>query len=132
MKKVIKVVGAIIFKGEQILCAQRSSTMSLPLMWEFPGGKIEPDETPQDALIRELKEEMNCAIEVKDFVTTTVYEYDFAIVELSTYIAEITEGTIQLNEHSNVLYLKPNELKALDWAPADIPAVNLLIEKYSK
>ena len=84
MKKVINVVGAIIYSEGKILCAQRSENMSLPLMWEFPGGKIEPEESEKEALIREIQEEMKCDLVVGDKVTTTEHEYEFGIVRLTT------------------------------------------------
>lgn len=126
MKKYIKVVGAVIIENNKILCAQRSKSMSLPLLWEFPGGKIEQDESPEEALIRELKEEMNCVVEVAEKVTTTVHEYDFATIELTTYYTKISEGDIQLTEHNQIKWLTRSELSSLEWAPADIPAVELI------
>lgn len=77
MKKQINVVGAVVVRDGTILCAQRSASMSLPGMWEFPGGKIELGETPEQALRRELDEELLCTIDVGDHVETTSYEYDF-------------------------------------------------------
>src|SRR5690625_7372056 len=85
MKKNIHVVGAVIIEKGKILCAQRGKNMSLPLLWEFPGGKIEKGESPNEALQREIKEEMLCEIEIGDQVEHTVYEYDFGIVNLTTF-----------------------------------------------
>lgn len=126
MKKNIYVVGAIIEKEKKILCAQRSKKMSLPLLWEFPGGKIEPGETPENALMREIQEEMNCSIKVKKQVEHTVYEYDFGIVHLTTFLCSIIEGSPALLEHEKMEWLSVKELHTLKWAPADIPAVNKL------
>lgn len=128
VKKNIHVVGAVIIENGKILCAQRGPNKSLPLMWEFPGGKIEDGETPQDALRREIIEEMNCKIEIGDKVEHTVYEYDFGIVHLSTYFCKLIEGELELTEHVAIKWLTPSELNQLEWAPADIPA----IEKLSK
>ncbi|TDM04611.1 (deoxy)nucleoside triphosphate pyrophosphohydrolase [Macrococcus carouselicus] len=128
MKKYIKVVGAIILKNDKILCAQRSESMSLPLLWEFPGGKIELDESPEDALVRELKEEMNCDIEVLDKVVTTVHEYDFATIELTTFYSRLISDSINLAEHKQIKWLSAHELHLLEWAPADIPAVKKIME----
>ncbi|EKU50047.1 (deoxy)nucleoside triphosphate pyrophosphohydrolase [Staphylococcus massiliensis] len=129
MKKVIKVVGAVIFSDNKILCAQRSESMSLPLMWEFPGGKIEKDETDVEALKREIKEEMKCDLEVKDKVTTTTYEYDFGIIELTTYRCVLNKTLPTLTEHKEIKWLAANELHQLEWAPADIPAVDILAKE---
>ena len=128
MKKNIHVVGAVIIENDKILCAQRGPSKSLPLKWEFPGGKIEAGETPQDALQREIKEEMQCKVEIGDQVEHTVYEYDFAIVQLTTYYCKLVEGKPILTEHASIKWLSPDQLESLDWAPADIPT----IEKLSK
>ncbi|WP_411842379.1 (deoxy)nucleoside triphosphate pyrophosphohydrolase [Salinicoccus sp. HZC-1] len=127
MKKYIRVVGAVIVnENDEILCAQRPEGKSLELMWEFPGGKIEEGELPADALRRELEEEMGCQIEVGDKITTTVHEYDFGIVELTTYYSKVISGDIQLFEHVDMKWLARNDISALDWAPADIPAIELI------
>ena len=125
-KKNIHVVGAVIIEDQKILCAQRGADKSLPLMWEFPGGKIEQGESPTEALIREIEEEMLCTIEVGEKVDYTVYEYDFGIVHLTTYISKITSGEINLTEHEQIKWLAPSEIGRLNWAPADIPAIEKL------
>src|SRR5690625_8028258 len=99
-KKYIRVVGAVIMNDDdEILCAQRPEGKNLALKWEFPGGKVEKGETETGALVRELDEEMECRINVLDKITTTVYEYDFGIVELTTYYAKILSGEIKMLEH---------------------------------
>lgn len=125
-KKQINVVGAVIIKDDLVLCAQRGPHGALSGMWEFPGGKIEPGETPRDALIREIDEELNCKVLVGDEVTSTRYEYDFGTVTLTTFYCELIDGTPALTEHAEVRWLAPNDLDQLDWAPADIPAVDLI------
>ncbi|HCY9546903.1 TPA: (deoxy)nucleoside triphosphate pyrophosphohydrolase [Staphylococcus aureus] len=127
MKKVINVVGAIIFSDNKILCAQRSEKMSLPLMWEFPGGKVEKNETEKDALIREIREEMKCDLIVGDKVITTEHEYDFGIVRLTTYKCTLNKELPTLTEHKSIEWLSINELDKLNWAPADLPAVNKIM-----
>ncbi|KQL18397.1 (deoxy)nucleoside triphosphate pyrophosphohydrolase [Cytobacillus solani] len=126
MKKNIHVVGAIIIDNNKILCAQRGPDKSLPLKWEFPGGKIEAGESAQEALKREISEEMNCEIEIGEQVDHTVYEYDFGIVHLTTFSCKLIEGKPELTEHVAIKWLPPSELASLDWAPADIPAVTKL------
>ncbi len=126
MKKTIPVVGAILIKEKKILCAQRSPLTLLPLQWEFPGGKIEPGETPEEALIREIAEEMACPIYVDAFFDQTTYEYDFGIVQLNTFLCRLQKKEPILLEHHDAKWLSVSELETLDWAPADIPAVKKL------
>lgn len=129
-KKRIYVVGAVIEdEDHNILCAQRPDNKNLALKWEFPGGKIEKGETPAQALKRELIEEMTLDISIGEKITTTVYEYDFGIVELATYYAKIIKGDIQLLEHAQMKWVKPEEIEKLDWAPADIPAIEIIKQK---
>lgn len=129
MKKKIEVVGAVIFSENKVLCAQRNENMSLPLLWEFPGGKIEKDESEINALKREIREEMLCDIEVGDKITTTEYEYDFGIVKLSTYKCTLKEKLPTLTEHKEIKWVAIQELEKLEWAPADIPAVEIIVNE---
>ena len=130
MKKIIHVVGAVITDGDKILCAQRGTEKALPGLWEFPGGKIEKDETPQEALYREIQEETHCDIEIGEQVEHTVHEYDFGIVHLTTFYCKLIKGTPVLTEHTAIEWLKPDELEKLEWAPADIQAIEKLARNY--
>ena len=123
MKKQINVVGAVIRRDGLILCAQRGDKGSLPGLWEFPGGKIEAGETPREALEREIVEELNCRVLVGEQVTSTIHEYDFGVVTLTTFYCELVEGLPVLTEHEAVVWLPARSLNTLSWAPADIPAV---------
>jgi len=127
MKKDIHVVGAVIVQDGRILCAQRGNHRLLPCMWEFPGGKIEPGESPREALRREILEEMNCTVEVGEQVEHTVHEYDFGIVHLTTYYCRLLSGTPVLKEHAKIEWRRPAELASLNWAPADVPAVRKIM-----
>lgn len=100
MGKEIVVVGAVIERQGLILCARRADRGPLGGMWEFPGGKIEPGETPRVALEREILEELRCHIEVGDEVTTTRHGYDFGIVTLTTFRCHLVHGTPLTTEES--------------------------------
>lgn len=124
MKKTIRVVGAVIYNDRnEILCALRSPKMSLPNLWEFPGGKIEPNESPEQSLVREIEEELGCRIEVHAHIETTLHEYEAIHVELATYRSEIVAGQPVAKEHAELRWVPIPHLEQLDWAPADIPAV---------
>ena len=127
----IKVVGAVFADGPRILAAKRRPGKSMAGFWEFPGGKIEPGETPQEALARELHEELGIEAAIGEHVTTTVHAYEFATIELATYLCTITKGTPTLTDHDEVRWVPRNQLHELKWAPADIPAVDILINTRS-
>ena len=104
-----------------MLAAQRSASMSLPLKWEFPGGKIELGETAEDCLVREIEEELNIAIEVVGELPANVHEYPTVTIMLIPFVCKHISGSIVLKEHDDFKWLNKNELLALDWTEADIP-----------
>ena len=123
MPKQIHVVGAVITRNGLVLCAQRGPDGNLAGLWEFPGGKIEHGESMQDALAREINEELGCTVEVVSKVTTTTHEYEFGEVTLTTFYCRLLAGTPTPTEHASIAWLRPDELGSVEWAPADIPAV---------
>lgn len=131
MTRQILVVGAVIIKDGLVLCAQRGPQGSLPGLWEFPGGKIEQDESPAAALEREIREELECIVEVGSEITTTTHAYDFGDVTLTTFYCSLLAGTPTLTEHVAIKWLRPGELDTIPWAPADIPAVDLIRADHS-
>lgn len=126
--KHLEVVGAVITRDGKVLCAQRGEGGQLAGAWEFPGGKLEPGEQPEAALRREIHEELECTIEVGQEVTTTTYDYDFARITLTTYWSTLTKGTPQATEHAELRWVAPTELATLAWAPADVPAVRIIVD----
>ncbi|MGG0788782.1 (deoxy)nucleoside triphosphate pyrophosphohydrolase [Peribacillus simplex] len=131
MKKQVKVVAAIIEnEKDEILCALRSPEMSIPNMWEFPGGKVEKGEDIFTALKREIDEELQCKVETETSVfNDNTHEYETFIINLLSIKCRIIEGTPTANEHSKLIWLKRDNLSSLKWAPADIPAVEQLIKE---
>lgn len=126
--KLIEVVGAAIIEDNKVLATERSHSMTLSGMWEFPGGKIEANESEKEALIREIKEELKVDIEILDYINEATYTYDFGTVSLKVYTAKITSGELVLEEHSDSKWLTAAELAKINWAPVDIPAVKALSE----
>ena len=128
MTQQIDVVGAVLVRDDTVLAAQRGPTMALAGLWEFPGGKIEADETPQEALARELHEELLCTATIGDHVETTSYTYDFGTVTLTTYFATLEDGEPRATEHAELRWIPVADLRSVDWAPADVPAVERVIQ----
>jgi 8-oxo-dGTP diphosphatase len=121
--KRIHVACAIIEKGGKVLCAQRSESMSLPLKWEFPGGKIDVGESPEECLRRELVEEMDIYVRVGKSLPQSTYHYPSFTVTLYPFICLIESGDILLREHADIAWLPPEQLNTLDWAKADLPVI---------
>lgn len=117
------VVGAAIVRDGRVLAARRTHPAETAGRWEFPGGKVEPGESRRTALEREIDEELNCVVEVGDEVATTRYDDGRVVVVLTTFWCRLVAGTPRLTEHTAVRWVAPDQLGALDWAPADVPAV---------
>jgi len=128
MKK-IEVVAGVIFCEDLVLCAQRPKNKLhyISEKFEFPGGKIEEGETKEEALHRELLEELNLITKIKSFFLTVVHEYPDFELTMHSFMCEVDSKELTLHEHVDQKWLKINELTALDWAAADIPIVNKLV-----
>lgn len=126
----VQVVGAVIVQGGKILAAQRGPGKALPGLWEFPGGKIEPGETPEEALRRELQEELQCDTRVGKHITTVTHEYKFGTIRLSTYYVTLKGTNPTATEHAQLRWLTPDELNTVNWAPADLPTVAQISQDY--
>ena len=116
--KTVKVVAAIIIHENKIFATQRGYG-EFKDGWEFPGGKIEPGETPQEALVREIKEELDIEIEVKDFLETVEYDYPEFHLSMDCFFCVIRSGELVLKEHEAAKWLTVETLDSVDWLPAD-------------
>ena len=128
MKKV-EVVAAIIKFDDKILCVQRANN-KLPYIsekYEFPGGKVEAGETNENALRRELSEELNIVADIQSFFLTVVHNYPDFELTMHSFICKVDMKEITLNEHIDSKWLTVDQLHSLDWAAADIPIVNKII-----
>lgn len=126
--KTIMVVAAIIKsvneKGETIIFATQRGYGDFKGGWEFPGGKIEKGETPQEALKREIMEELETEIKVGELIDTIEYDYPTFHLSMDCFWAEIVSGDLVLKEHEAAKWLTKEELNCVDWLPADIQLVN--------
>jgi len=128
MKK-IEVVAAVIFFEDKVLCVQRPKN-KLPYIsekFEFPGGKVEEGETKEEALQRELLEELNLSTKIKTLFLTVVHQYPDFELTMHSFMCEVASKELTLREHIDQKWLTINELTALDWAAADVPIVDKLV-----
>jgi 8-oxo-dGTP diphosphatase len=124
----IHVACAIIEENGRVLAAQRNEFGRMPLKWEFPGGKIHADESPEECLKREVMEEMGIDVAICQPLPSVTHNYPTFTVTLYPFICKIVAGAITLHEHMAIAWLPPGELHTLDWAEADWP----VIESYRK
>lgn len=120
--KTIRVVAAIIHHQGTILATQRGYG-EFAGGWEFPGGKIEPNETPEEAIIREIQEELGATIAPERLITTVEYDYPTFHLSMDCFLAHVAEGHLHLTEHSAARWLDALSLDSVDWLPADIAVV---------
>ena len=117
-KKTIEVVAAVICDGDHVFATQRGYG-EWKDWWEFPGGKIEADEQPQQALRREIKEELDTEITVDEFLTTVEYDYPKFHLVMHCFLCRVTAGELTLLEHESAKWLAMDELNTVKWLPAD-------------
>lgn len=122
----VEVVGAVIVKDNKVLAARRPFEKTLGGLWEFPGGKIEENESHELALKREIEEELSCSINVEEFIIKEIYKYDFATIALSTYFCTLKNGSPIIGEHMDLKWLDVSELDSVEWAPADYPTLEMI------
>ena len=128
--KTIRVVAAVIKavdeQGKEILFATQRGYGDMKGGWEFPGGKIEPGETPQEALTREIQEELDTKIKVGSLIDTIEYDYPTFRLSMDWFLAEIESGNLVLKEHEAARWLTREELDFVDWLPADVLLIDTL------
>ena len=126
--KTIHVVAAIIVDGDRVFATQRGYG-DWKDYWEFPGGKIEPGETPEAALHREILEELDTEIAVGERITTIEYDYPEFHLSMECFLAHVLAGSLVLKEHEAARWLKKNELNSVKWLPADLTIIELLKQR---
>lgn len=127
MISMINVTAGIIEKDGTILIARRKIGSHMGGKWEFPGGKIEVGETPEQCLKRELSEEFGVETAVKDFVEESIFDYGEKVICLRGYRVDYLSGDFVLNAHEEILWVSPTELKLYEFCPADLPIVEKLL-----
>ena len=126
--KTVRVVAAIIIENGKVFATQRGYG-EFKDGWEFPGGKIEPGETPEEAIVREIKEELDTEVEVIELLDTVEYDYPNFHLSMGCFICKIKSGDLVLKEHEAAKWLTKDTLGSLEWLPADMGLVGE-IEKY--
>ncbi|WP_114749283.1 (deoxy)nucleoside triphosphate pyrophosphohydrolase [Pleomorphovibrio marinus] len=129
--KRLKVTCAVIEKEGLFLAVQRSTIMPLPLKWEFPGGKIEESESEENALVREIEEELSLKISLVARLNPVTHDYEDSQILLVPFLAKIESGHLTLLEHQSYKWLAHSELLTLDWADADLPVAREVHQKFS-
>lgn len=126
-RKIVKVVAAVIRNGDRVFATQRGYG-DYKDWWEFPGGKVEPGETPQEALVREIEEELGTRIGVDAFLMTVEYDYPQFHLSMDCFWCHVEEGRLTLLEHEAAKWLPIDDLRQVDWLPADVLVVNEIEE----
>lgn len=125
----IKVTAAIIEIDGMILIAKRKKDDPLREKWEFPGGKVEPKETPEECLVRELEEELGVKTKIKKYICSSQYKYPHISIDLLAFSVDYVSGEFKANDHEEIRWVNPNELKNYDFPEADKPIVEMLLKE---
>ncbi len=125
--KHIEVVAAIIRKGDKIFATQRGYG-EWKDWWEFPGGKMEVGETPEEALVREIREELSAEINVGELLTTVEYDYPAFHLTMHCFLCTLVGEALHLNEHEAARWLTMNELDSVQWLPADEKVIEIMVK----
>ncbi|MDP3058155.1 MAG: 8-oxo-dGTP diphosphatase MutT [bacterium] len=126
----VRVTAAIMIQDGQLFIAKRAENGSMAGLWEFPGGKIEQGETPEDCLRREMQEEFGIEVEVLHHCHTSIYNYADKTIELISYFVNWVSGEMQLTSHSEVCFVAVADVLAYDFAPADVPIAEYIMRQH--
>jgi 8-oxo-dGTP diphosphatase len=129
-EQITEVVAALIWQGDKFMICQRPTHKARGLLWEFVGGKVEPGETKEQALIRECQEELAVSLSVGDIFMDVVHEYLDITVHLTLFNATIAEGEPQKLEHNDIKWITPSEIQNYDFCPADEEILAKICEVY--
>lgn len=127
----VEVVAALIWDKDKFMICQRPAHKARSLLWEFVGGKVEPGETKEQALIRECQEELAITLHIGDMFMDVIHEYPDLTVHLSLFNATITEGMPQKLEHNDIRWITPNEIPKFEFCPADEELLKRITEVYN-
>ncbi len=127
----VEVVAALIWNNDKFMICQRPVNKARGLLWEFVGGKVEPGETREQALIRECQEELDITLAVTDVFLDVVHEYPDITVHLTLFNATISEGKPKLLEHNDLRWITPDEIPQFDFCPADEEILERILEEYN-
>tara|TARA_Y100000815_G_scaffold179957_1_gene163957 strand:+ start:1000 stop:1389 length:390 start_codon:yes stop_codon:yes gene_type:complete len=125
-----QVAAAVIHQEGMVLITRRAPGEKLAGMWEFPGGKLEPGETPQTCIVRELREELGVESDAGEILTTSAFTYPGGTIELTAVTVALQSVVLTLQVHDRAEWVKPQDLLGYDLAPADIPIAEEIIRKY--
>ncbi len=128
--KITEVAAALIWRGERFLICKRPADKARALLWEFVGGKLEPGETGQEALVRECKEELDITVEAGDAFTEVTHVYPDLTVHLTLYHCTIAMGEPKLLEHADMAWITPDEIGNYDFCPADVEILDKIVKTY--
>lgn len=128
--KITEVVAALIWDGERFMICQRPAHKARGLLWEFVGGKVEPGETKERALIRECREELDILLSVGEVFMDVVHEYPDLTVHLTLFHATIADGVPKKLEHNDIRWITPSEIPRYEFCPADVEILSKICEIY--
>jgi len=127
----VRVVAGVVMDAGQVMIARRQARLRMGGLWEFPGGKVEPGESDEEALVRELQEELNVVVTVHEYLGESVHDDGRGPLTLVAFRCTIESGEVILNDHDAIRYVHPDEFDQYEFAPADVPLLAAVSERAS-